>query len=210
MENPKSEPSADSKSGLIIDPKTAGSKPVEPKSKGFSFVKGGTSTQKNDELWETRYREAEVRRNVADAERKIGRVPIEKGGARLFTSQMTGHPEVPKAYVLLDYFSRSGERTGLQVLADVIVGIDASLPTELTMVIVCPRCVQGAKHQQDCQLQIRQSNKSFELVTGKGNPTFEFEGKIYKSAGVIKYCEKFRCPDCDWTARIENSQVRCD
>ena len=70
-------------------------------------------------------------------------------------------------------------------LADLIIGADASRPTELTLILVCPRCSQGQKHAQDCQLRIRQSNRFFEFVAGKGDPMIEFQGEMFRSAGMI-------------------------
>lgn len=179
------------------------------------FVKGGTTTQKSEELYEHRFREAELRRDQADQDRKVSQVPIEQGGARLFTSQLTAHPEVPRAYVLLKYLDRAGSPIivggePVQCCADIIVGMDPSNPTEITLMLVCPRCSQGAKHEQDCQIQIRQSNKSFQLTTGRGDPEFWFQGKMFKSAGMIMDCEKFTCPDCTWTAQIHENFVRPD
>lgn len=184
-------------------------KPIEAPS--LAFVKGGSSTAKNDQMWEARFREAEARRDRQEFERKVASVPIEDGGAQRYSSQMTAHPEVPRAYVRLKYMTAGGDETGVECLADVIIGMDASNPLELTLIIVCPRCAQrGDKHLQDCQLQIRQSNKRFELRTGMGEPTFMYEGSLYKSAGVVTECEKFRCPDCSWSAQINNNKIYSD
>ena len=183
----------------------------KPENPYMAFVKGGTSTQKNDEFWERRWQESEKRRDEADLEKKVACVPIEEGGGQLYTNQMTAHPEVPRAYVCLKYLTRAGEETGFECLSDIIVGMDEMKPTELTIILVCPRCMQrGDKHMQDCQLSIRQSNKRFQLVTGKGNPTFVYEDKVYKSAGMIMDMEKFSCPDCNWTAQIHENRVRPD
>ena len=182
-----------------------------PENPTLIFVKGGTSTSKNDQLWETRFREAEKRRDEADFERKVSSVPVESGGAKLFTSQLTSHPDVPRAYILVRYLSSAGEDTGLECLADLIVGMDETRPTELTLILVCPGCMsRGDKHMQDCQIQIRQSNKPFVLTTGKGSPTFTYEDEVYKSAGVISDMEAFRCPDCGLRARIDNNCLRPD
>lgn len=182
-------------------------------SKGFSFVKGGTSTAKSEALYETRFREAEKRRDTADTDRKIAEIPIEKGGGKLFSNQLTAHPDIPKAYVPLKYVDRLGQPVvinGEEVLclADLIVGMNPDKPTELTLVLVCPRCSQQShKHEQDNQIMIRQSNKAFGFVAAKGDSTFVFQGNLYRSAGMVEYCEPFQCPDCDWRARIDNNRV---
>jgi hypothetical protein len=177
------------------------------------FVKGGTRTQKSEEFFERRYQEAEERRNVSEAEKRLAKIPIEKGGAQLQSSQFTSRPDIPKAYIPLTYVDSKGEPivvNGEPVVcqADLIIGIDPATPMELTLIIVCPRCSrEGVKHAQDCQLTIRQSNKMFEFVAGKGPETFVHDGKTFKSAGMIIQSEPFRCGDCGWRARIDRNRV---
>ena len=190
--------------------------PTEPEAKpgGFSFMRGGgTATSKSEALYKRRFHEAEQRRDVSDQERAAARLPTEHGGAQLLTNQMTRHPEIPKAFILLKFVNKRGEDiivNGEPVCccADLIVGMNPMRPTELTLVMVCPRCQQSShKHQQDNQIMIRQSNKWFEFKTGMGPQTFVFEGKTFKSAGVIVQSEKFRCHDCGWQARIDKNRV---
>lgn len=177
------------------------------------FVRGGTPTMKSERLYEERFREAEQRRNVADEEKRIGNIPIEQGGGQLRTSQLTQHPEIPKAYLGLKYVDRLGQPivingTPVVCCADLIIGMDPDKPLELTIILVCPKCMQGGqKHQQDAQLTIRQSNKRFEFVAAKGDPMFEHDGKMYRSAGVVVQSESFKCSDCGWKARIDNNRV---
>lgn len=174
------------------------------------FVRGGTTTSKSEELYERRFQEAEVRRDQAAEDKRLASIPVEAGGAKLLTNQMTNHPEIPKAYILLKYVKSNGEETGIECMGDLIVGMNPMHPTELTLILVCPRCAQGQKHLQDCQIQLRQTNKNFTLVTGKGAPTFKFEDRVYKSAGVITESEPGTCPDCSWRFRIVNNTVRPD
>lgn len=182
-------------------------------SKGFSFVKGGTSTQKSEELYERRFREAEQRRDVAEAEKRAASVPIEQGGAKLLTNQMTATPEIPKAYVRLGFVDRHGNPivingTPAACCADLIIGMNPARPMELTLVMVCPRCSQQShKHEQDNQIMIRQSNKNFHFQASEGPALFEFQGEMFRSAGVVKWSEAFSCPDCGWRARIDNNVV---
>lgn len=179
----------------------------------MGFVRGGTRTQASEDLFERRYRDAEQRRNVSDAEKRLAQIPIEKGGAQLQSSQFTTRPDIPKAYIPLLYVDSKGEPivvNGEPVLcqADLIIGMDPLQPMELSLIIVCPRCSQEAvKHQQDNQLTIRQSNKMFEFVAGKGPPTFVHDGKTFKSAGMIIQSEAFSCGDCGWRARIDHNRV---
>jgi len=194
------------------------------------YVKGGTGTSKSEQLFEQRYQDAETRRDVADAEARVSadaqkvRVPAldgepehdvlmpgHQGGAVMYSSKLTAHPEVPEAYLLLKYLSRSGSETGIECKSEIIIGANPDDPLDLCLVLVCPRCQGNShKHQQDNQLRIFQSNRYFELVAGMGPPEFMFEGQMYKSAGVITESEVFSCADCTWRARIENNCVRPD
>jgi hypothetical protein len=201
----------------MADEKTGEKKSAEPPAEidgaPMGFVKGGTGTTASEQLYERRYQEAEQRRDEADAEKKVASVPIEKGGGQMHVSQMTQHPEIPKAYIPLTYVNHHGEpiiANGQEVMcqADLIIGMDPTRPMELTLIIVCPRCAKrGHKHLQDCQLTIRQSNKYFEFKAGMGPPTFVHEGKTFKSAGMIVESEPFTCSDCDWRARISKNRV---
>lgn len=179
----------------------------------MGFVKGGTSTTKSEQLYEQRYQEAERRRDIADAEKRVAGVPVEQGGGQLHVSQLTRHPEIPKAYIPLTYVDSHGQPiviNGEEVLcqADLIIGMDPTEPLELTLILVCPRCQQrGHKHLQDCQLTVRQKNKWFEFRASMGPATFVHHGQTYKSAGMIIESEAFRCPDCDWRARIDHNRV---
>lgn len=178
------------------------------------FVRGGgTGTAKSEQLYERRFQEAEKRRDVSNKERALSRLPIEEGGAQLLSNQFTRHPEIPKAFIPLVYVDRSGkpiEVNGEPVIccADLIVGVNPARPEELALVLVCPRCQRSShKHQQDNQIMLRQSNKNFEFKSGMGPATFVFEGKTFRSAGMITHSEAFRCYDCGWRARIDHNRV---
>jgi hypothetical protein len=187
----------------------------------MGFVRGGTPTTDSVNLYEQRYREAEARRKAEDEARRVASVPIEQGGAVQTTSQLTAHPEAPRAYIELVYVNRYGapiirNSEVVRCKADIIVGEDSANPLELTLIFVCPRCMeQGQKHEQDCQLRMSQRNKWFELKTGMGEPIFYFddgsgEPERVRSAGMITESEPFTCPDCSWRARIVMNRVRSD
>jgi hypothetical protein len=228
--------------GVMSEDASQGSTPEKPiEAPQLAYVKGGTSTQRSENLYEQRYQEAEARRDVAERQRKESedaqdvavpgqdapvKMPGHVGGAVQYSSQMTAHPEVPKAYVLLKYLTPTGsiwivDGEPVRCRADIIVGADPDHPTELCLMLVCPRCeADSHKHSQDNQLRIFQSNKYWELTPGKGPETFEFREyderlerwviNIYKSAGVIEESERFSCPDCGWRARIDQNHVRPD
>jgi hypothetical protein len=180
----------------------------------MGFVKGGTGTTASENLYEQRYQEAEQRRDQAERDRAMGQAPASPDQASgLMTNQFTAHPEIPKAFILLKYVDRFGQEIVINgepvaCCADLIVGLDPLMPTELSIVLVCPRCQQQShKHQQDNQLVVRQSNKNFEFVAGKGPRDFVFQGQRFKSAGMITQSEPFSCDHCGWRARIDNNRV---
>lgn len=194
------------------------------------IVKGGTGTSKSEALYEERFQEAEQRRDMADAERKLSQdqqelqkpdgdgtilLPGKVGGAVQATTQFTEHPEIPKAYFDIHILNRNGAPTGERCLADVIQGMNPDDPSDLAFVIVCPYCEENShKHEQDNQLHVLQSNRHWEAAWGAGPPTIYWpDAKTgltlpYKSAGVLLESEPFTCPDCRTRYRVHNNTLR--
>ncbi len=176
------------------------------------FVKGGTPTEKSQKYFENLYQDAEKRRSVDDKQKAISKIPWQQGGGVLQTHHLTDHPEIPKACLCFKYLTPFGEETGQECMVDLVLGGEGD-PTELTLIIVCPKCLShGQKHMQDCQLKISQRKKHFNFVAGMGESFFIFEndsGQLqkYPSAGMVTESEKFSCPDCGWTARIDHNRV---
>jgi len=178
------------------------------------FVKGGTTSSRHDTYVHEQEADAERRRNEEDRIRKIASVPVEQGGGKLFSNYLTPNPEglpVETLKILLHYLTPGGEQVynkdkPLMCLADIIVGLDVANPTELTLVLVCPRCCERMPQGQ-CQIQVRQTNRSWHLDTAKGGELIVFEGRPYRSAGTIMDSEKFTCPRCTWQAHIDKNRV---
>lgn len=188
------------------EPAPASSKPLTaPLS---AFVRGGTSTSKSDNMFAAMWHDGEKRRDTEDAAKKIGATPIDEGGGMLVENPLAtpGTEKIPKASLLLTYLTRTGEPTGFQCLADLVL----ELSGEALLVLVCLGCVRRGRHLDVSQIHLRQSNKRFTFKAGMGSPFFDFEGRRYKSAGMIVETEKFRCGDCGWTARIDHNNVRQD
>lgn len=177
-----------------------------------AYVKGGTSTSANDRRIAEVEADAERRRNTADRERALARIPIEQGGGKIYGGPLTDKPEIAQAYVELSYLTPRGEPTGLKCLADVLVGAHPPHPTELTLVLVCPRCKERGVPQGQCQIRIHQCNKHWELDTRTSGELilWEEDGKLkpYRSAGKVMECERFECGYCgNWSARIDKNCV---
>jgi len=187
---------------------------AEPKAPEFYIKGGGTATSQSEALYERRFQDGEQRRDQAARDQaKVDRPPTPDQASGVLTNQFTRHPEIPKAFLLLKYVDKYGQDVIINgevvaCCADLIVGMNPLNPEELALMIVCPRCQQRShKHQQDNQILIRQSNKYFEFKSGMGPSTFIFQGKRFKSAGMITQSERFSCHDCGWTARIDNNRV---
>lgn len=211
------------------------------------FVRGGGSapSSASETLYKRRFHEAEARRDADAADRAVAAtqqrvdVPEEIGGGKMllpgpehqkrglttggvmYSHSLTDHPDVAKGEIVLDVLDRHGnpvEYAGVKVqcLADLMVGAGQT-ETELTLIIVCPRCAQrGVKSLGDCQLRIHQSNRYFEFVPADKqeivtfNPGGGAPKSVHISAGTIRESEPFKCGDCNWRARITNNCLRPD
>jgi predicted RNA-binding Zn-ribbon protein involved in translation (DUF1610 family) len=175
------------------------------------FIRGGgTSTSANDKAIAEAEADAERRRDEALAEREMTRLPVEAGGARIFENKSLD-PGAKDLHVLLDLVNAKGEPhlvagVPIQCLADIrVVG-----PNEMAVVVVCPRCINRKIPQGQCQIQVRQSNRNWHLSDkGRGSPLW-FDGKMYQSAGTIMDSDRFSCPNCAWSARIDNNKLRAE
>ena len=199
-----------------VDPGQVGESAAPVEQPMAAFVKDGSHTDASARMFEGRFRAAEVRRDQADQDRAVARTPIEQGGGVMHTHRFTAHPEVPQAVVLLHYVDQYGNKIPPdECVADVIIE-DWTKPNDLTLIIVCPKCAMGGhKHEQDCQLSIRQSNRKWTLIPAVGPKQFVFRQKdhppkVYYSAGTISESEVFTCADCSWRGRIVNNQIRTE
>lgn len=175
-----------------------------------AYIKGGgTTTSAHDKRVMEIEADAERRRDQALAEKKLASAPIEEGGAKVFTHHLSSNANVEAGFVLLQYLTPKGDvryENGeeLQCLADVhMLSAD-----ELCLTLVCPSCKNRGIPQGQCQMRIRQKNKHFDLDVTKAGELIVFEGKPYRSAGVVRESDRFRCDQCGWAARIINNCVR--
>jgi len=187
------------------------------------FVKGGTTSMRHDRMVQQEEAEAERRRDEHDAMKRMAQVPVDQGGAMMFNNQLQPNPqgvpmETPK--VELVYLTAGGEPEynkgkPLKCLADILVGMDPAHPEELTLVLVCPSC-ETRMPQGQCQIQLRQTNRKWELDTRAAGTLILWEEEVgnrkvvrtYRSAGVVMESERFTCPRCPWSARIDKNRVR--
>lgn len=173
------------------------------------FVKGGTSTSRNDERLEREFQDAERRRDRAAREKALSRVPIEQGGALQHEANLRGPQGA--TYVPIWYVDRYGNRYAPGI-ADIVMGTTDD-PLEVLIILICPRCAMKKPHLQDCVVKIQRSNRNFEFRphVGKFFLYDDGDGPVrYRSAGNIVASERFTCPHCDWAARFEHNCLRED
>lgn len=185
-----------------------------------AFVRGGTPTMGHERMMAERGADADRRRAEQDQERQLASVPIEEGGARLFSHHMT--PGIAsaqeKAYVLLTYCNGRGEPLSmpdgrpLQCCADIWVGVDPGHPEALTLGLVCIQC-KKRERQDECQMRVHQWNRYFEMELPKSTEELFFifdDGwgeQVYQSAGTIMESDPMVCPQCGWRVRIDRNKV---
>jgi len=176
------------------------------------FVKGGTSTGAHDRYIAAQEADAEERRRVDDAERRISRERGLSAGnpfeiASSYENKFTGHPEIPAAHVPLFYMSRTGREMESLGQGDIITPDDPAFKNELALLLYCPRCKTRlpAAH---CIITVRQSNRRWELdQRTAGELCVDPDGEVFKSAGKVMGEEKFTCPRCSWHAIVSDNKV---
>lgn len=186
------------------------------------FMRGGGAVRSVSEerLIQSFEADAERRRDEAAAERKLSRVPVEHGGAKLYEHKLTSAPEVQPAHVHLVCVNRRKEKTGIEQLGDITVltsyGSEADSRAaneaqELQLTIVCPKCVASGIPQGQAQLAIRQSNRSWHLDQREAGSLIAWKSngrvEMYRSAGRIMSSEPFTCPRCNWRAKIDDNMI---
>jgi hypothetical protein len=185
------------------------------------FVKGGTTTWAHDQEMARRAAEADARRAEDDQQRALASKPIEEGGGVLYNNMLrpssSGVPsQGPK--VLLQYMSPHGRDVAYECLADVVAGADPLNAEGLSLLLVCPRCMERGVKEAEAQLKISQSNKKWWLEPPRdaAHAIIKFDEtlpdgsrapRVLPSAGTVMECERFSCPCCSWTARIDKNRV---
>lgn len=177
-----------------------------------AFVYGGTHTSRHDNHVAAIEYDAQRRRAEADAERFVAdQHGIHRGNpddvATLYESEMTDHSEIMKAYVPLEYLSKNHREVDYAGVGDIVMPQDPAFDDELMLLIFCPRCKEGGMPAGQAILQIRQSNRHWELDVSPAGEMFVFEGQALRSAGRVMACEPFTCAQCNWRAKIDDNKV---
>jgi hypothetical protein len=152
--------------------------------------------------------DAERRRNELDAQRKTASIPIEQGGAKMYSTNFTDshHPRVIVTY---------GD---MQILCELVKD---DISGEWTLILTCPECVKNGAPQGEAQMTVRQGHRSWHIdERGRGEPDTYIDtdfrtGRkvkcVYVRAGTIKDTDILRCSHvaCGGAKyRIDNNVMR--
>jgi hypothetical protein len=162
-----------------------------------AIVRGGTSSGAWDKEMKMRLSDAEQRRAQDAAERQLGNIPVEQGGAMNFERKLTDPLEHPR--VLLAYVGWGKEIRHEQLCE--LVFDDTQNPPCHIMIFVCPECHERGTPAELCQLHVRDNHRSWHVDTkGAG------EVKAVKNSAVAGGIEFYR-----YAGRIMDTDVlRCD
>jgi hypothetical protein len=185
----------------------------EDKKSPSIIIKGGTTSSSFDEEVQRFKKDAESRREVDEKEKKLGQIPIDKGGALLFERRMEDKLTSPR--VLLNYVGW-GREVIEQQLCELILD-DTVIPNQHVLVFVCPECVRRGIPMELAQLHVRDSHRAWHIDTrGAGEvkavSDSSVEGGIefYTHAGSIDDTEDLACSgfNCGSVYRISKNNLR--
>jgi hypothetical protein len=173
------------------------------------WMKGGTHTLKHERMMQQKRADADERRRVADEEKRIASMPLEQGGGKMFTHNMGTPQQHPVVCLTIHNPKQEIVRSGgkdVQILADIIVG-NPDNPDDLTLNMVCPYCWSNGTPLGECQFKILQSHRFWALDPRGAGELVIFDGQPYRSAGTVMDSTRVRCPQCDWTFRIDKNRI---
>lgn len=167
------------------------------KSKGpEGIVRGGTTSSAYDNEMAERLSQAEQRRADDEAERHLGTIPIEQGGALNFERKLADpdvHPRVLIAYVAW------GKEILHEQLCELVYD-DVQDPPAHILILVCPECFRRGVPTQFAQMHVRDNHRSWSIDTrGAGqmkavsNDAVAGGIEFYHYAGKIMDTDVLRC-----------------
>lgn len=194
----------------------------------MGFVKGGTTSLREDQRVAKAFADAEQRRASEDARFREAREhsPFDlkqlnetKTSARM--NQMTLGGSDSHAQVVLGIKHKKDGQILDWIQCEILVQGE-----ELALIVCCPRCVYTkGRPAGESQMTIRQSNRMFELdrrtrQERKPNPLLGFcagdvwvnpndPNEVYTIAGMVTTQDWITCPHlgCGWRYKIDDSVV---
>lgn len=197
----------------------------------MGFVKGGTTSAREDARVAAAHADAEQRRAAEDERFRQARAydPFDlqqldrtKTSARITQHSLGGSDT--HAQVILGLRHKKDHQILTWIQCEVSVQGD-----ELVLIVCCPKCtLQLGRRSEDAQMTIRQSNRKWDLdqrtrENRKPNPLLGFcagdvwvnpkdPNEVYTVAGMVTTHDWITCPQlgCGWRFRIDDSVVRSE
>ena len=180
---------------LYCDPGDGTFRPVPAKAPD-AIVRGGTTSSAYDNELAERLSQAEQRRAADAAERHLGTIPIEQGGALNFERKLTDPAVHPR--VLLQYVGWGREVLHEQLCE--LVYDDLQEPPAHILILVCPECFRRGVPVQFAQMHVRDNHRAWAIDTrGAGqmkavsNDAMAGGIEFYHYAGKIMDTDVLRC-----------------
>jgi hypothetical protein len=188
----------------LSEPSTAPSPQASPSEPVYApmttWVQGGTTTWEHDKQRQKLKAEAEERRRKQDTERAMANRPLENGGAKMHSAELTA-PTDPK--VLLRY-------KDMEILCELTRDDNTG---KRMLVICCPECVMRGEPADQSQFVVREEHRKWDIDTREAGQmkvcldTEFFSGRrfkqVYMSAGVVMDSETFVCPHYNCGVRYQ-------
>lgn len=166
----------------------------EERAKLQVLVRGGTTTSAFDKELAQRKADAEVRRAEADADKKIGQVPIEQGGGLVFEHKLADPMTGPR--VLIKYVG-AGKDVLMEQLCELV---EDETSGDNLFIFVCPECFRRGIPSGFCQCHARSKHRAWHVdkrtagqVLAAKNSDAHGGIEYYTSAGEIMDTDVLRC-----------------
>ncbi len=160
------------------------------------LMKGGTTSSAFDAEVRRASLEAEARRAEQEQDRAAADVPIEQGGAMRRTLDMGLPGRHPVAVLWCP--TRDGTRERFMTCE--VTEAESNGEVVLTLIMVCPRCVERGIPQDQAQMQIRSNHRAWYLDTRTRGHVFKDpdSGELHVLAGTVTgpgpyTCAAFNC-----------------
>jgi hypothetical protein len=174
------------------------------------WVRGGTTSSKHDAEVAAGRADAERRRQIEDNRQRL--VMQNPNEARLRSIELTDHNRDPAIVLLLEKPEDLASEQTCELTHNPLAVPLRGEPFELVLQVVCPACVYRHKRlMAEAQLQIRQSNRYFELDKAKmGEVQITRTGVPIILAGTITTHERITCSylGCRFQFMIDKSIIR--
>lgn len=158
------------------------------------LVRGGTTTSAFDKEIQEKLADTEHRRAEDAADRKIGTIPIERGGGLVFEHKLADPMTGPRVY--LQYVGQ-----GREVLSEQLCElVEDDTSGDRLLIFVCPECVRRGIPMTFAQCHARAKHRAWHVdrreagrVKAVKNSDAPNGIEYYTSAGVIMDTDVLRC-----------------